>query len=190
MDDISIEYSSEYRAIEDFYGERCAKRSGVRLMNHIDEGIFILGQIGADYITKKAYCLHPLFQKDEDFESVGFESFWKWNFQPLAVAYAIEYRHLANAWLSDKVTMYQRSSPALGVCLDGYPDQGNIGPVRNMLIADKVQNYKDFLTYHQVSHPRTMEIDCYFKAWLQELDINNDEFKSLCKSIDDYKAKK
>ncbi|UUZ75443.1 hypothetical protein LP414_27390 [Polaromonas sp. P1(28)-13] len=38
-------YSLEYAAIKAFYGQRCAARSKVPLMNHIDEGLVIIRQL-------------------------------------------------------------------------------------------------------------------------------------------------
>ena len=52
----------EYNIIKAFYGEERANRSGVLLINHIDEGLHILEKIGASEKSKKAYCLHPILQ--------------------------------------------------------------------------------------------------------------------------------
>jgi (p)ppGpp synthase/HD superfamily hydrolase len=59
-----------YKIISDYYGESTTKRSGVKLINHIDEGIEILKSIGADDDTIDAYCLHPILQSDEEFNKV------------------------------------------------------------------------------------------------------------------------
>ncbi|MNV74432.1 hypothetical protein D3C71_1676480 [compost metagenome] len=53
-----------------------------------------------------------------------------------------------------------------------------------MLIADKVQNRKDFLAHHSGTHPRRAELDHYFKVWLRALDVDEDEFSALCAAID------
>ena len=39
----------EYNLIKEFYGVQKAKRSGVLLMNHIDEGLKILSQININF---------------------------------------------------------------------------------------------------------------------------------------------
>ena len=44
--------------------------------------------------------------------------------------------------------------------------------VRDMLIADKIQNYKDFLFYHKGTHPRSRELEEYFKNWFGILGID------------------
>jgi hypothetical protein len=63
-----IKDSIEYKMIKAHYCDRVAKRSQVPLMNHIDEGLIILEAIGAVESTKKAFCLHPLFQADDDLQ--------------------------------------------------------------------------------------------------------------------------
>ena len=63
----------EYQAILNFYADRRAQRSNLPLMNHIDEALQILDWIGASEITKRAFCLHPIFQADSDFAQ-------NWNF--------------------------------------------------------------------------------------------------------------
>ena len=56
---------------------------------------------------------------------------------------------------------------------------GPLKEVRQMLIADKVQNYADFLTYHAHTHSRSKELDFYFKHWLAQLDVSRDLYSLL-----------
>lgn len=87
----------------------------------------------------------------------------------------MEYRSQANAWLSDKVIKV----PLMGIgptthCVpNGVPTPGPLADVRDMLIADKIQNYKDFIIYHRGTHPRSDELDTYFEAWLRVLRVDN-----------------
>ena len=57
----------EYQAILNFYGDKKARRSNLPFMNHIDEALRILDWLAASEISKRAFCLHPLFQADFDF---------------------------------------------------------------------------------------------------------------------------
>lgn len=41
-----------------------------------------------------------------------------------------------------------------------------------MLVADKVQNYKDFSLYHADTHPRAKELERYFQNWFCRLNID------------------
>jgi len=166
--------SFEYKKIEEVYGDQRAKRSGVFLMNHIDEGIIILARIGASIQAQKAFCLHPLLQQDEDmakhFDFVCRKS------DPIALAMAIEYRYHANNWLSDKVkrVYHERDRDQHGrLQLTGEPTTGPLYGVKRMLIADKIQNYKDFINYHRGSHPRSDELELYFEHWLSYLGVDN-----------------
>ncbi|MFY0656227.1 MAG: hypothetical protein JXR12_05685 [Neptunomonas phycophila] len=172
----------EYKAIEAHYDNRkeCAKRSGVAKINHIDEGLLILEELRADIITMRAWCLHPMLQMDDDIAKAFNPEYHPelWTFDWQAVALAIEYRHCANLYLCRPETdMY------------GYPDLPNIplDQVHNMLIADKVQNRKDFITYHKGTHDRSEQLDCYFEMWLRHLDISETYYEKLCEMIDDAK---
>jgi len=74
-------------------------------------------------------------------------------------------RLLANAFLSPN-----ESHP-------GYDDPGRIvrsplPEVNTMLVADKLQNYKDFLRYHRAGHPRADRLERYFQAWLTALGVD------------------
>lgn len=166
--------TTEYRLIYSHYYGRCAKRSRVPLINHIDEGLTILDAISATEYAKRAFCLHPLLQADEDL---------KGNFPSVAsstdawtMMLAMEYRNIANAYLSDKITTDQplKLSPLF--------------EVNEMLIADKVQNKKDFMSYHYGKHERSDELLQYFDKWLDALGIDNQQYLRLCKRIDNERT--
>lgn len=74
MSDIVERLAAEYHVIAAFYGDRTAKRSGVRLMAHIDEGLALLTKWGASDLAHRAFCLHPIVQNGEDFEQYHGES--------------------------------------------------------------------------------------------------------------------
>ena len=155
----------ELDAIRQFYRTRRSKRSGVPLMNHIIEGLLVLDEIGASDLAKRAYCLHPLVQDDATLE-VNFE--WLREFDPLVVALAMEYRSVANDYLSQ--TPFRRV------------EEIRLSPleeVNDMLRADKVQNYKDFLRHHLGSHPRSERINEYFQQWLDRLRILPSRFQDF-----------
>jgi hypothetical protein len=144
-----------YTLIKSYYGDKKAKRSGVLFIKHIDEGLKILDFIKALSIVKDAYCLHPIFQSDEDFNANKYK-FFKGIPQP-AIILAMEYRRVANSYLSkDKVSDFVGFS-----CIE----------VKQMLIADKVQNYKDFLIHHYGKHERSSELYEYFHNWFNLLGI-------------------
>ena len=160
-------HSYEYTLIEKFYGDQKAKRSGVHLMNHIDEGLYILQKIGASLPAQMAYCLHPIVQSDDALkENVDILNDIK--ISNKAIVNAIEYRSIANDYLS------RRKIDSIGeIKLSPLRD------VNDMLIADKIQNYKDFQLYHKATHPRSQELTEYFQNWLERLAISK-EFYNEC----------
>lgn len=172
-----MKHTREYQAIRAFYGERTARRSGVRLMNHIDEGLLVLQMIGASEDAKRAFCLHPLFQADPELTTVG-EAYLRSDpgLDVRPVMLTMEYRQWANAWLSDKV-IARGSGPVIDY--HGEPSPGPLLDVRHMLIADKVQNYKDFLQFHAETHDRRYELRAYFIRWLGCLQVSVDEFERI-----------
>jgi len=160
----------EYKAILAFYGTQTDKRSGVKLMNHIDEGLYILEKIGASEYAKRAYCLHPTAQDDNAL--LGFY-FWRkmnpdyvsWNEVTINV---MEYRSVDNEYLS---TRNIRSI-----------DEIRLSPlkdVNDMLIADKIQNRKDFELYHLGSNERSLELDSYFKNWFERLNVDEEFYQEI-----------
>jgi len=163
----------ELALIENYYGDRTTKRSGVKLICHIYEGLAVLDAIGASENAKAAYCLHPLFQSDCQLLKV-FSNLPSISLEVLVLV--MEYRNQANAWLSDKITYLET-----GIHMEGKPCFGPLSDVRDMLIADKVQNYKDFKKYHE-SHERKAQLETYFYAWFEVLEV---EPEPLIKIIDD-----
>ena len=149
-----------YNIISSFYGNQVAKRSQVPLINHIDEGLYILNKINSTDLVKDAYCLHPILQSDEMFNSNI-----KYDFGGIdtsVIILTMEYRRVANSYLSkNKLEDFV-----------GFSCQ----EVKEMLIADKVQNYKDFINYHYHTHERSNELFQYFHNWFVLLDIKYTNF--------------
>ena len=142
-----------YKLISDYYGQTTAKRSGVPLIKHIDEGVEILKNIGADEDTIDAYCLHPILQSDEEFNKNLTMDFK--NISTPALLLAMEYRRVANSYLStNKMENFV-----------GFTNE----KIKQMLYADKVQNEKDFALYHEGTHKRSKELREYFNNWLNIL---------------------
>lgn len=59
------------------------------------------------------------------------------------------------------------------------PEEVRLSPiaaVQDMLRADKVQNYKDFLLHHRGVHPRSEALERYFVTWLRRLDVSRRDF--------------
>lgn len=149
-----------YSLISRYYGLRCAKRSGLPYINHIKEGLDILTRIGASEDAKDAYCIHPLLQNDEDLLK-NLDEINDWKIDPRVLILAMEYRWVANNYLSHREVL-DPSEIALSALKE----------VNDMLIADKVQNYKDFKIYHQKTNPRSKELTIYFENWLHVLGVD------------------
>lgn len=144
----------EYEVIAKFYGDGRARRSGVPLMNHIDEGLATLAALGATDIAKRAFCLHPIVQNSEPIDV---------SWSP-AYELACEYRDRANAYLCRPETDWVLTTQdALSII--GVPSYQCI----LMLLADKTQNQKDFNLHHKRDHPRASELTNYFNVWIQFL---------------------
>lgn len=154
--------TAAYRYISEYYGDRVAARSQVKLINHIDEGLEILTMIGASDDAKEAFCMHPIIQNSDDLAK---NYAWAFDIDPIYVSgrvmlLAMEYRNIANQYLS-----HREIDSLDDIVLSPIPE------VNDMLIADKIQNYKDFLIYHQGNHPRSRELTHYFCNWLKKLNV-------------------
>jgi hypothetical protein len=167
--------SIAYELIQKHYGNQRAKRSGVFLMNHIDEGLYVLEEIGASDAAKRAYCLHPIVQADQDLAAnLDMVVEWQEHSDPRELVLAMEYRNIANNWLSDKVWIEDGLAPC--VTYDHPPKLSPLKEVNDMLIADKVQNYKDFIIYHKGTHRRSDELNTYFQTWIKALGVDNFQY--------------
>ena len=76
-----------------------------------------------------------------------------------AIMLAMEYRRVANAYLST------RKIESISEI-----ELSPLKEVQQMLIADKIQNNKDFRLYNR-DHPRYDELCQYFDNWLDRLEI-------------------
>lgn len=160
---------SEYRLIEGHYGQQTAARSGVPLMRHIDEGLAVLRHLGSSEATKRAYCLHPLFQADTALAS-NFTDYVLGRVDRKSLALALEYRNVANRALLHNYRGTVTLSPLL--------------EVNDMLIADKAQNRKDFERYHAELHPDRAALAEYFSTWLLALGVSEERYQELVRVME------
>lgn len=149
-----IESTREYQAIAAFYAERCARRSKVPLIAHINEGLDYLAHWHRSEEEMRAYAIHPLVQNSEDVDVS-----WS-DVLPLAE----EYRDRANSYLCRPETDHIKTPEQLHARL------GEISlPCAFMLLADKMQNQKDFRIHHWFTHKRAAELENYFNLWIETL---------------------
>lgn len=171
-----------YAVVREFYGVgvpglqqrevsiegRRARRSNIPLMNHIYEGVAILDHLNATDETKKAFIIHPVFQGDGNIQD-SLHNHWGTDFDWQVILLAVEYRKAANSYLPNEVG-YFKEELVRRVKEPVIP----VDHVRNMLIADKVQNYKDFLKYQNpISCNNHQQLCFYFNDWMEILGINN-----------------
>uniref|UniRef100_A0AAU6W1B1 Uncharacterized protein n=1 Tax=Pseudomonas phage Nican01 TaxID=3138540 RepID=A0AAU6W1B1_9CAUD len=156
--------SGEYDLIELFYKDKTAKRSGVRLMNHIDEGIQMMYEMRASGIAISAFCLHPIAQSGNKGFHILLTAARKQKIRHEAIHLAQQYAYAANSFLCKPSTDHFTHKD---LCRE-------VGPLNqdliHMLVADKIQNEKDFELYHKGSHPRSEQLAHYFNLWLEYLE--------------------
>ena len=169
----------EWEIISDFYGDKTAARSKVPLINHIKEGLIILDKIDASTCAKRAFMIHPLIQSN---------FYLKHNFDDLltkldikVISLALEYRNIANQFLSDKLDFILEHDLLCVSAIQSSP----LKDVNDMLIADKVQNKKDFMLHldgrDDVTNSHILKL--YFNMWLDVLQISELKYNELVKHI-------
>ncbi len=159
-----------YAASERHYGDRRARRSGRYLMAHIDEGLFLLGQLDAAQVERDAWCLHPLVQGDDDLRatwSLG-DAPWR-GIDPRAALLTMAYRATANAYLA-------HHPPAA-------PPACPLPEVARLLVADKVQNRLDFERHLRGEIANSDRLDAYFAEWLAALGIDDARYVELARAL-------
>ena len=157
-----IETDVCWKAIRDHYGDKKAERSGIPLIHHIVEGLMILTRIKAKRSIRQAWCLHPIVQSDDDLKAairMGIPvNFGQQHIQALLLA--MEYRHVANSFLSHHD----------GIEFKVIRDKVNAIPgIREMLIADKIQNWKDFSAQPRGTYANEDRLDIYFNEWCYDI---------------------
>jgi hypothetical protein len=182
--------STGYERIVEFYGDRKANRSGVPLINHINEGLTILDRLDAHPDVKEAFCVHPMIQADEDLKANYFHlingSGSAKLYLPISanvIGLAMEYRNVANNFLSDQIETGPNSWGATETYSLKPMRLSPLAGVNLMLVADKVQNKKDFELYHLATHDRSRELAYYFDLWLTVLNISPDRYQELIKDL-------
>lgn len=162
----SVFLSPEYKLICVEYQGKIGRRSLVPYINHINQGIEILWRRGRSDIEMRAFALHPILQDAELFLTAQSRI---QQCSPEAVFLAMEYRVIANAGLRKL----------------GQPQvigKSQLESVNEMLIADKVQNFKDTLLYQQ-DHPELADLIRYFKQWLTVLGVHEEEYHRLTQGL-------
>ncbi len=166
-----IQETAEYQLIQSIYVDKKASRSLVPLMHHIEEGLRILAWKQANLTVQRAYCLHPVFQSDDALQE-NYTNVWLDKLDRQALVLVMEYRNIANQYLSTRsITDISeiKISP--------------LAEVNQMLVADKIQNRKDFEQYHQQTHARSGELTVYFQNWLRRLGITEEEYLRYCRQL-------
>lgn len=172
-------FDKHYHMILGFYGDRTANRSGIPLINHINEGLFILASVDASLETMQAWCLHPIVQANEDFSNVLGDSSLIDDADIAPLILAMEYRHAANSYLSQMI-LTQEEKVALRQKVNQFEQ------VRFMLVADKIQNHKDFIMQPSGTYENEERLQEYFLDWIMNvLELSNDAFEYLTEIIVD-----
>lgn len=168
----------EYGAITRAYVDRRAKRSGLPYMRHIDQGFEVLKHLTTDTDAYRAWFVHPLFQFNEFFYGIASElgtpigplRMEEIVANPRVVALAMEYRAIANGYL-----------PVNEFRAPRWPTLSTIDVVNRMLIADKIQNWRDArrFVYPKVTPAEAYNLDNYFMSWLDALNVDQGQRETL-----------
>lgn len=175
----SVLNSDALAMIEGHYGHLTASRSKVPLIHHIYEGLVVLARTGmsAPYVMQ-AYAVHPLFQDGRLLETHWSELM---KLPQHVITFAMEYRSVANAGIRKPVG---RTLPIIRGWESAPSGAFNwlrlsdIAAVNSMLVADKVQNHKDFSRHFLCGdglHPEATDLQAYFEAWFSLLHVTQDQ---------------
>lgn len=176
-----------YQIIKEHFAGQIATRSALPYINHIHEGIYILNRcFGWDETTAEAFCVHPIFQDVSD-DSHATQARCKSELNHRVTDLASQYAKAANAYTSKHRLLEIAAIP--------LPSDS---AVRQMLVADKVQNKKDFVA--QVLNPSTANSNSqgnaqlnahlmsYFDRWLDRLGVTPTNFTELATELQDVFA--
>ncbi|CAN1212638.1 hypothetical protein TUMEXPCC7403_20700 [Tumidithrix helvetica PCC 7403] len=170
-----------YRLIQQKYKGKVAQRSGVSYMNHIQEGAYILQLIyGNNEDLIEAFCLHPIFQSDKLLSQLFSDSSSELSLiSPHAIILGMEYRRVAgNYTIKNKIKSFNSI------------EIGPLDKVHKMLVADKIQNKKDFMKYLYLKHDRpsyhkvSEHVIQYFDSWLNCLSVSQEMYKEIVEQVE------
>lgn len=179
---MSTQLSICYSLISSVYGDRKTSRfPHIRLMDHINQGLDILDKIDASVLAKCAFCIHPLLQDDATCNKTTQSGLLK-NINSDVIITAMNYRAVANEYINvhNQTGKYRTNPDFVWIKdqLDTFPD------VRAMLIADKVQNKKDFICYRTDLEHRDYLVS-YFNKWIDLLGLTSQQYIELALHIAD-----
>ena len=152
---VCYKHNEVYNIMAKYYGDKITKRSGLHLMNHIDDGLAILEAMNASQDTKDAFVIHPMLQADEALFENRNNAGLLYYIKPKVLLLAMEYRKTAMHFL-----------PKHMLIENIHPIKSVLNEVNLMLIADKIQNQKDFNIYHKGTHENSKNLEDYYEMWL------------------------
>lgn len=168
---VSMSNTVAYDLVQQYYEDKYAKRSGLHYMNHIDEGLTILSALDVHPVVKAAFCVHPIYQDNQTDLISQFEAYATW--QSDVARMARLYARAANAFLPVDVAS-GKYPPKLET---DRPTVEMADAVRHMLIADKIQNRKDFeANLGQFSREQAYPLRRYFDLWFDVLNITEQQY--------------
>lgn len=160
-------YEKAYDIVTQAWGDKKSSTE-VPYMEHIDLGLKVLRRLEADKNTKAAFCLHGLFQSDIALIS-AYSAGIHDEFSSEIILLVMEYRNIANQWLRTQ-GWSSRRPPAIP-----------LQQVEQMLVADKVVNYYNLME-NNTKHPDYLELDNYFRLWLQHLGVSYEDYADLMRA--------
>lgn len=174
---IVVEDSNPYVTISKYLGDEVTWKSKKFKMDHIDEGLAIMEIRNASKYAKSAFCLHPMMQDDCDLRKhrSGKGLSLPDSMVPMRVLINVmDFRSVANEY---KLFSYPRKKIKSVYDIRKSP----LKDVDEMLIADKVQDRKDFEVYGVYGDEKDHAE--YFKNWLERLDIKDVDYKKYKESL-------
>ena len=148
-----------YNVISEFYKNKQTSK-GIPYINHIDEGVGHLENLHVSDVVVNAFILHPFVQ------CVNLQGTYKeclltekelekhiniFEIKPEIAYELLLYRKFANSYLCRPET----DNYSIIEAYEDVKDLANYQNTIRMLIADKLQNFKDFLLYRKDNHPRS-----------------------------------
>jgi hypothetical protein len=168
-----ITYRS-YEVISKFYKGKATSK-GIPYINHIDEGVSHLINLAVPDDVVEAFILHPFVQCVNLIGTYGETLLTEkelekhiniFELKPEIAYELLLYRKFANSYLCRPDTDDLEFAKCYGKVMTLVNHQSTV----RMLIADKLQNYKDFWLYRKDNHKRSVHLVNYFETWLSILE--------------------